>query len=153
MISRKYPGPGLIAWRYVPAEKTFARLLEAEISTLLSTDFEKHPITTRRRTHGTSVYLRLNFAEHPSCNDWLRGSALWRLVRRDCILLPATVFVADYSLEGKEQPILNGLDRDVRDIPLTLNIAPWDVEGLERQDSAADSSKAATQLLAVLFLK
>ncbi len=118
-------GDELTAWRYVPADKTFYALSADASDALLARDFENHPRASRRRRHGTSVYLRLDLERFgPHCGRWLKATDLATSLRRDCGLLASQLYVADYRDKPDGVAILDYHGRDLAERSLSLR-PPW----------------------------
>jgi hypothetical protein len=133
IISRTQNPSTTTAWTYVQESKKFVRPHADVLKTLLESDFERHPLSSRQRQTGTSVYLALDLTNYPRCEDWLQGGTLAKEIRRDCILLPARVFIADYSTDRTGATILDFHRRDLRDVSLSLEHAPWESDGLDKR--------------------
>jgi hypothetical protein len=132
-----------IGWRYIPQSKMFYRIPATLQQQLLATDFENHPIATRRRFHGTSVYLNIDFDNNERCCEWLTPEFLLAEARRDFFLLRVPVFIANLSGGGSHPlPILDSSQTDITHTALSLPAAPWDLVGPERTSAANDFLRA-----------
>ena len=85
-----------------------------------------------RTRHGVEVTeaqftSRLISTRHPLCLEWLAVENVLRNVKRDFFILPARIYLADYS-EGNAAPIVNMNGEDVRSSRHNLEVAPWEVE-------------------------
>ncbi len=146
IVSRKCGSQETIGWRYVPRETCFYRLDDDVIAELLRQDFENHPVEARRRVSGSSIYLHIDLAEFNKLSEWLVGASLARDIRRDAVLLPARLFVADYAeaREGARIPEV-ATRRDLRNVSLSVDPAPWETQGPEQQNAARELLHVALQ--------
>ena len=138
IVSRRLDTQETIGWEYAPRLKRFFHLDSDAINTLISHDFENHPDETRRRTHGTSVYLNINFEEYPQCEEWLVAESLVTQIRRDFFILPAPIYVADYTDGYPGRKIVDATGQEVHERQLNLDEAPWNVDGNRRVELAQD---------------
>lgn len=127
ILSKAADSP-IVSYRYLPSEKAFHQL-DLKSASLLERDFEHHPRPARQRSRGTSIYLQLDIDQHAECADWLSSGNLASVVRRDGVILPSRIYVADYSEnpEGGRIPDFRG--RDLRDQSLSIVTSPWAVNG------------------------
>jgi hypothetical protein len=130
-ILTKAEGTDICGWRYLPSEKLFVRIDEAELKILFAKDFQNHPRPARRRDTGTSIYLRLDVDQHSECGEWLSSPKLALNMRRDCLLLPTAIFVADYSDNAEGSRIPDAKGRDLKDVSLSVVSAPWASSGAD----------------------
>ncbi len=79
------------------------------------------------------MYLNLDVKNYPQCDDWLQASYLAKEIKRDCILLPTKLFLADYVTDLNGAPIIDFQQRDIRDMSLSIEGVPWEVDGVERK--------------------
>jgi len=136
VLSKPQGSDKLCAWQYVPHVKTFYRLPGDQAAALLQSDFENHPVATLRRSHGTSVYLYVDFRKHPICEDWLVAENLLRNVRRDFFILPGRVHLGNYATGASPSPVFDVNKRNLANTMLNLERAPWDLDGNDRQEAA-----------------
>src|SRR5258708_646144 len=133
VVSKSAANGEVTAWKYIPESKRFYRIQGPHLEKLLTSDFERHRVQTRRRDNGTSVYLNLDVKNYPQCDDWLQASYLAKEIKRDCILLPTKLFLADYVTDLNGAPIIDFQQRDIRDMSLSIEGVPWEVDGVERK--------------------
>lgn len=137
VLSKSRDSDRLCAWQYVPQFKTFYRLSEQQVAPLLAQDFERHIVPSFRRSFGTSVYLNIDFENHPLCEDWLIAENLLRSVRRDFFILPGRVYLGNYTNGSVPLPIHDVNRRNFANAVLNLERAPWDLDGNDRREAAA----------------
>jgi hypothetical protein len=137
-----------IGWRYLPEDAVLEELEARTLDELLAHDFENHPRDVRRRATGTSVYLRLDLHRSASCSDWLRPSSLARDLRRDCIMLPSTLFVGDHSCIPAGGPVPDFHGRDIKDVSVSLPRVPW-----QATDGDVDSARAGLIQYAIPWVR
>ena len=138
IVSRKIDTQETIGWDYIPGLKRFFQIDENDLESIVAKDFDNHPDETRRRTHGTSVYLNLKFDDYPQCEEWLIAESLLNNIRRDFFILPSPIYIADYSEGYPGRKILDGTGQEVHEKQVNLEDAPWNVEGNRQDELATD---------------
>lgn len=135
VLTRSIETKETIAWDYAPNLKKFFRVDPEEMETLLKTDFENHPVNSRCREYGTSIYLNLNIEDHPHLIEWLTAEALIPPIRRDFYILPYPIFLADYTKGYPTRVIKDSAGTIVTEDPLNLSQGPWECKGPAREES------------------
>ncbi len=142
VISKTSEQEKFTAWKYIPTLKKFSRLKENELNELIKTDFDQHPMESRRRHCGTSVYINVNFQRLPQCEDWLIVENLVRDVQRDFFILSVPIYVADYTSGISAEPVLNMHGTDLSSVPLNICPAPWDIAEDQNKSAVLDVLQA-----------
>lgn len=136
VVTKTHEMDQFTVWKYVPQRKSFFRVQDHEIKALLATDFADHPLESRRRQTGTSVFISIDIEHFPQCEDWLTPENLVRDVQRDFFILPVPVFVADYSDGSRAKAVLNMHGVDVSGQQLNVCPAPWEIATEQNRPSA-----------------
>jgi Histidine kinase-, DNA gyrase B-, and HSP90-like ATPase len=135
LLSKSQESDQLCAWQYVPRFKTFYKLSPEQVAPLMASDFDGHLMASCRRSYGTSVYLNVDFENHPLCEEWLVAENLLRNVRRDFFVLPGRVHLGNYSTGNGPSPIYDVNKKNLANTPLNLEHAPWDLDGNEQREA------------------
>jgi len=153
IISKKLGGEQA-AWEYNPRDYTFIELPPSTVNHLLTYDFENHPRNRFKRTHGSSVYINIDFTRlkelssssnnntqleiHENVKRWLTPSNLIYSIKEFVALLPAETYLADYITNNSGGLIFDSNQDEISGKSLGLNNIPWDVKGEEQEKGAMD---------------
>ena len=138
IISKVLGNDMITGWKYVPGLKKFFQLEESEKNSFLICDFERHPVESKKRKYGTSVYLNIDFQNHGQCEDWLVAENIVRNAQRDFFILPANMYVSDYTEGFSSRQILDSSRLDASGRMLNVCPAPWEIKAEQNKKAVLD---------------